>query len=93
MEVKEIAKFDQSPPMIKLCKSKRSQTKKNIPEIIAVKAAKEINGPLLRENDTPPIEAKTMKRNNTGFNITSIQATGLSRMIFPEAKENKNEIK
>lgn len=93
MEVKETAKFDQSPPMIKFCKSKRSQIKKNIPEIIAVKAAREIKGPLLMEKDTPPIEAKTMNRYKIGRKINSIHATGSSRKILPQAKSAKNEIK
>lgn len=93
IEVKETAKVDQLPPAIKFCKSKRSQAKKNTPETIAVKAVKEIKGPLFKENETPPIEAKIMNIYKIGLKIVSIQATGSSRTILPQAISTKKDIK
>lgn len=62
MEAKDSKKDPQSPFANRVLKSNIIQIKKNTAETIAVKAVKDKNGPLFKENDIPPIEEKIMNR-------------------------------
>lgn len=62
MEAKDSRKVPQFPLENRLLKSNIIQIKKNTAETIAVKAVNDKNGPLFKENDTPPIEEKIMNK-------------------------------
>ncbi len=62
MEAKDSRNDSQSPFANRLLKSNIIQIKKNTADTIAVKAVNDRNGPLFKENDTPPIEEKIMNK-------------------------------
>lgn len=62
MEAKDSRKVPQFPLENRLLKSNIIQIKKKTAETIAVKAVNDKNGPLFKENDTPPIEEKIMNK-------------------------------